>query len=224
MNTILTTARCPVCGLELPETNALRCVRPGCGVELEPLDDARLAVRTFRLHDHFSLCVLPFCPIWASKLRLSAINVLNMGGTRGWGCGRLQRYLDSVGTDDVDHDDTADGVRVGGTFMRDGVSMPVTEPELVLEAGFLLLAHVLAPMDHGGAFPWLSARARRPPPHRAPPRRQRGATRALPASARRSPRPRARDAPLDAPTRWLSGRRPSGAADDGTQPSRRCSL
>src|SRR5439155_15327770 len=60
MNTILTTARCPVCGLELPETNPLRCVRPGCGVELETLDDARLAVRTFRLHDHFSLCVLPF--------------------------------------------------------------------------------------------------------------------------------------------------------------------
>src|SRR5438067_8772663 len=60
MNTIITLGRCPLCGFELPDAHPLRCVRPGCGVELARLDDARLRVRTFRLHDHFSLCVLPF--------------------------------------------------------------------------------------------------------------------------------------------------------------------
>src|SRR5258708_1367160 len=46
------------------------------------------------------------CVIWASKLRLSAIDKLSMGGTRGWGDGGFQRYLDSVRTDHVDHDDS----------------------------------------------------------------------------------------------------------------------
>jgi hypothetical protein len=58
MTTILTTARCPLCGGELPE-GAAHCARATCGVALS-WDTGRPAVATFRLHDHYSLCVLPF--------------------------------------------------------------------------------------------------------------------------------------------------------------------
>ena len=44
MNTIITLARCPLCGFELSQTQPLRCVRPGCGVKLARLDDGRLGV------------------------------------------------------------------------------------------------------------------------------------------------------------------------------------
>ena len=58
--------RCPVCGWEWrdgrPEFDAdapLRCPRPSCGVSLIERD-GQLRASTFRLVDHYTLCVLPF--------------------------------------------------------------------------------------------------------------------------------------------------------------------
>lgn len=52
--------RCPVCGLERDGPLPAFCARPGCGVELLPGNAERHRTRTFRLVEHYSLCVLPF--------------------------------------------------------------------------------------------------------------------------------------------------------------------
>ena len=56
---------------------------------------------------------------------------------------------------DVAHE--PDGqIRIGGSLGRDGESMAVTDPDLVMRAGFLVARSALARLDHGGAFPWLT--------------------------------------------------------------------
>jgi hypothetical protein len=67
MNAVSTRLRCPVCGFDVPadtidraHEGPLRCAKPFCGVELWLTDAGRLRVHTFRLANHYSLCVLPF--------------------------------------------------------------------------------------------------------------------------------------------------------------------
>lgn len=62
-----TVPRCPVCGFELraeasrkPLRGPLTCPARFCGVQLEPDEEGRLRIDTFRLANHYSLCVLPF--------------------------------------------------------------------------------------------------------------------------------------------------------------------
>jgi hypothetical protein len=59
--------RCPVCGWQFRETppefdasGKTVCGRPTCGIGLVRSEDGRLRPTTFRLVDHYSLCVLPF--------------------------------------------------------------------------------------------------------------------------------------------------------------------
>jgi hypothetical protein len=59
MNTA-TSPRCPVCGLENAGPLPAYCARPSCGIELLPGTAERYRTRTFRLADHYSICVLPF--------------------------------------------------------------------------------------------------------------------------------------------------------------------
>jgi hypothetical protein len=61
MQTVPTAPRCPVCGFPQPaEPKPTFCARPTCGVEFLPAEGDRLPLRTFRLSEHYSLCVLPF--------------------------------------------------------------------------------------------------------------------------------------------------------------------
>lgn len=67
MNPTPTLPRCPVCGWELEESMLSRaadgrvfCGRRFCGVELAPGEEGRVKAATFRLLNHYSLCVLPF--------------------------------------------------------------------------------------------------------------------------------------------------------------------
>jgi hypothetical protein len=63
MTTTATPLSCPVCGFEMPAPagpGLVRCVRRTCGVQLHLAAGDLLTVQTFRLADHFSLCVLPF--------------------------------------------------------------------------------------------------------------------------------------------------------------------
>jgi len=73
MSDTITIPRCPICGQENPSSPPGFCARPSCGAELLPGTDERLRVRTFKLVNHFSLCVLPFAfadidqegvPVW----------------------------------------------------------------------------------------------------------------------------------------------------------------
>jgi|GEM_PF-1987047 len=59
--------RCPRCGAELDEnirsllqSEATFCPRKTCGVQLTEDDGGNLRIRTFRLNNHYSYCVLPF--------------------------------------------------------------------------------------------------------------------------------------------------------------------
>lgn len=58
--------RCPVCGYPQPTDlqpapeNRAFCSRASCGVEFLARDGESLRLRTFRLVEHYSLCVLPF--------------------------------------------------------------------------------------------------------------------------------------------------------------------
>jgi superfamily II DNA or RNA helicase len=47
-------------------------------------------------------------------------------------------------------------IAVDGVFARDGESMAVAVPDLVLPGGFLIAGDRLARLDHGGAFAWLN--------------------------------------------------------------------
>jgi hypothetical protein len=63
-----TTFRCPICTWEFqeevlknaPPEESIHCPRSSCGVEFVRDDAGRWHLRTFRLANHFSLCVLPF--------------------------------------------------------------------------------------------------------------------------------------------------------------------
>jgi hypothetical protein len=62
-----TGPRCPVCGWqfresppEFDENGRTCCARRTCGVALRRTEDGSLRPTTFRLADHYSLCVLPF--------------------------------------------------------------------------------------------------------------------------------------------------------------------
>lgn len=58
--------RCPICGFaqegNRPSTPdaPLRCARSSCGVEFLSIEGESIQLRTFRLVEHYSLCVLPF--------------------------------------------------------------------------------------------------------------------------------------------------------------------
>jgi hypothetical protein len=59
MNTT-TLPRCPVCGFEHDGPLPAACARPSCGIGLLPGTAERCRTGTFRLVDHYSICVLPF--------------------------------------------------------------------------------------------------------------------------------------------------------------------
>jgi superfamily II DNA or RNA helicase len=51
--------------------------------------------------------------------------------------------------------DKDDAIKIGGALVRGGKRMAVTEPDLIVAAGYLITGSALARLDHGGAFAWL---------------------------------------------------------------------